>query len=96
MRLVAANGSPIRVEGDARLEFVPDGQKCNMKFLDADVKRPLSSVTAIVDEDNVVVFVQQDSYIENTSTGQMIPMRRRKGVFVVAAARTDGRAGERR
>ena len=50
VRLVAASGSPRRVEGGARLEFVQDGKKCNMEFLDADVKRPLASVSAIVDE----------------------------------------------
>ena len=44
VKLAAANGSPIRVEGDARLEFIRDGMKCSMKFLDADVKRPLASV----------------------------------------------------
>ena len=38
VKLAAANGSPIRVEGDARLEFIRDGMKCSMKFLDADVK----------------------------------------------------------
>ena len=39
VKLAAANGSPIRVEGDARLEFFLDGMKCSMKFLDADVKK---------------------------------------------------------
>ena len=38
VRLAAARGSPIRVEGDDRLEFVRDGEKCNMKRLDADGK----------------------------------------------------------
>ena len=42
-------GSPTRVEGSARLEFVLDGKKCNMKFLDADVKRLLASVSAVVE-----------------------------------------------
>ena len=36
VRLAAANGSPIRVKGDAKLEFVRDGTRCNMKFLDAE------------------------------------------------------------
>ena len=53
-----------------------------MKFLDADVKIPLASVSAIVDEGNVVVFGQHESFIENVSTGQRIPMCRRNGVFV--------------
>ena len=74
VKLAAANGSPIRVEGDARLEFIRDGMKCSVKFLDADVKRPLASVSAIVDEGNVVVFGQHESFIENVSTGQRIPM----------------------
>ena len=52
-----------------------------MKFLDADVKRPLASVSAIVDEGNVVVFGQHKSFIENVSTGQRIPMCRRNRVL---------------
>ena len=35
-----------------------------MKFLDADVKRPLASVSSIVDEGNVVVLGQHESFIE--------------------------------
>ena len=69
VKLAAANGSPILVEGDARLEFIRDGMKCSMKFLDADVKRPLASVSAIVDEGNAVVFGQHESLIKNVSTG---------------------------
>ena len=83
VKLAAANGSPIRVGGDAKLEFIRDGTKCSMKFLDVDVKTPLASVSAIVDEGNVVVFGQHESFIENTSTGQRIPMCRRNGVFVM-------------
>ena len=45
-----------------------------MKFLDADVRRPLASVSAIVVEGNVVVFGQHESFIENGSTGQRIPV----------------------
>ena len=61
-------------------------KKCNVKFSDADIKRPLASVSAIVDEGNIVVLGPQDSYIENTSTRQRIRMSRRKGVFVVPRA----------
>ena len=43
---------------------------CNMKFLDADVIRPLLSVVAIDDEENIVVFGPQESHVENASTGQ--------------------------
>ena len=94
MKLAAANGSPIRVEGDARLEFIRDGMKCSMKFLDADIKRPMASVSAIVDEGNVVVFGQHESFIENISTGQWIPMCRRNGVFVIAIGRAPVPGGD--
>ena len=83
MKLAAANGSPIRVEGDARLEFIRDGRKCSVKLLDADVKRPLASVSAIVDEGNVVVIGQHEFFIENACTGQRIPMYKRIGVLVM-------------
>ena len=55
MNLAAANGSPIRVEGDARLEFVRDGMKCSMSVLDADVERPLASVSSIAEDAGVPV-----------------------------------------
>ena len=45
--LAAASGSPIRAEGNARLEFIRDGMACSMKFLDADVKGQLASVRSI-------------------------------------------------
>ena len=57
--------------------------KCSMKFLDADVRIQLASVSAIVDERKVVVFGQNESFIENVSTGHRIPMCRRNGVFVM-------------
>jgi len=40
----------------AMLEFELKGRKCGMRFLDADVKKPLGAVSAIVDEGNTVVF----------------------------------------
>ena len=48
--------------------------------LDSDV-RPLASVSAI--DEGIVVFGPQESYIENTSSGQRIPMNRRHGLFVM-------------
>ena len=70
------------------------GKKCNMKFLDADVSRPLASVSATVNDENFVVFGPQESYIEATSTGQRIrmTMSKRKGVLVV---QMDAQAGSR-
>ena len=49
-----------------------------MKFLDADVKRPIASVSTIVG--NKVVFGQRGSHIENVCMG---PTCREHGVFVL-------------
>ena len=77
------NENPIHVEEDKTLEFSWNNKKYNTGFLHADVLRPLASVSSIVDGGNIVLFGPQDSYIENRSTGQKMPMSRRNGVFVM-------------
>ena len=84
VRLAAANGSPIKVEGDAALHFKTGGRECTMNFLDADVRRPLGAVSAIVDGGNTVVFGARESVIINDATGERIPLVRRGGVYVMA------------
>ena len=84
VKLAAANGSPIRVEGDAALRFKTGGRACRMNFLDADVRRPLGAVSAIVDGGNTVVFGARESAIINDATGEKIPLMRRGGVYVMA------------
>ena len=63
VKLAAANGSPIRVEGDARLEFMRDGMKCSLKFLEADVKRPLACVFC----SNLSLFVRDRKEVYSAS-----------------------------
>ena len=41
-----------------------------MRFLDADMRRPLGAVSAIVDEGNIVVFSKSGSFIQNDATGE--------------------------
>ena len=77
-------------DGGVRLEFVRDVKKCNKKFLDAGVIGQLASVSAIVDEGNVVVFGAEESYIEHTSTGQRIPCEQEAKRVSGAAGRTNG------
>ena len=55
-KLAAANGTNIEVQGEALLEFDLRGRKCGMKFLDADVRKPLVAVSAMEDEGKTVVF----------------------------------------
>ena len=66
-----------------------------MKFLDADVKKPLEAVSAMEDEGNTVVFSKKwGRYVENDETGERIPMERRGGTYVMileGAAQKDGK-----
>ena len=63
-----SNGSPIRDEGVAKLEYIRGGMRCNIRYLAADVKRPVAAMIAIVDEGDVVVFGPHDHYAENMNT----------------------------
>ena len=77
VKLAAGSGSAMRVEGDEKLELMREGKKCCMKFLDAD-----PSARSWTEEARSSL-VSKDSTFGNVSTGQRIPMSRRKGVFVV-------------
>ena len=94
-KLQAANGTTIEVEGEAMLEFEMGGKKCGMKFLDADVKKPLGAVSAMEDEGNTVVFSKKwGSYVENDATGERIPMVRKGGVYVMVLQAVDGKGNK--
>ena len=54
-----------------------------MKFSDADVRKPLGAVSAIVDQGNTVVFSKGRSYIKSDTTGEMIPVVRTGGTYVI-------------
>ena len=83
-KLAAANGTSIEVDGEALLEFKMSGKRCGMRFLDADVKKPLGAVSAMVDEGNTVVFSRKwGSYVENDETSERIPMIRKGGTYVM-------------
>ena len=83
-KLAAANGTSIEVYGEALLEFRMRGRRCGMRFLDADVKKPLGAVSAMVDEGNTVVFSRKlGSYVENDETSEKIPMIRKGGTYVM-------------
>ena len=83
-KLAAANGTDIEVDGEAVLEFANNGRRCGMKFLDADVKKPLGAVSAMVDEGNTVVFSRRwGNYVENDVTKERIPMVRKGGTYTM-------------
>ena len=67
-----------------------------MKFLDADVKKPLGAVSAIVDQGNTVVFSRRHSYIQNDTTGETIPVVRSGGTYVIEVEVPDAGAATRK
>ena len=61
-----------------------------MKFWDADVKKPLGAVSAMVDEGNTVVFSRKwGCYVENDITKEKIPMVRKGGNYVMVLDAVD-------
>ena len=84
VKLMAANGQEMPVEGEKVVKFEVDGKKCGMKFLVTDTKKPLAAVSSIVDEGNVVVFGPGPwgSFIQNVATGHKVPMRKERSVYV--------------
>ena len=91
-RLAAANGTNIEVEGEALLDFEMKGWKCCVRFLDEDVKKPLGSVSAMVEEGNTVVFSKKwGSYVENDLTVEHIPLEQKGGAYVMALHMIDGK-----
>ena len=85
VKLMAANGQEMKVDGEKVVKFTTNERQCGIKFLVTDVKKPLAAVSAIVDEGNVVVFGPGPwgSFIQNVQSGERIPMERKKGTYVI-------------
>ena len=63
-KLEAANGTPIKTFGERMVQFGVRGLKgkAGMKFMVADVQKPLAAVSAIVAAGNEVVFRAGEKY----------------------------------
>ena len=95
VRLSAANGQEMKVDGEKQVRFESDGRRCGMNFLVTDVKKPLAAVSAIVDEGNVVVFGPGPwgSFIQNVGSGEKIFMERKRGTYVMKVKFEEGAGG---
>ena len=60
-----------------------------MRFLDADVKKPLAAVSAMVDAGNTVVFKKSGSYVEEDATGERIGLVRKGNTYVMKLGKGD-------
>ena len=80
---VAANGERMPNYGTTEVAFEKDGKLRKMNFSVTDCKKPLASVSKIVDKGNRVVFDEDESYILNKKTGEKIALERDRGTYVM-------------
>ena len=64
-----------------------DGQVVGLTFQVTDVKKPLLAVRRLTEKGNLVQFGADpgESFIKNKMTGNIIPMERKGGTFVIKA-----------
>jgi hypothetical protein len=83
---VAANGSKIPNMGQTTLSFMTaDGTWGKWIFQIAAINKPLVSVSKLVESGHKVIFDESGSYILHKATGDIIKMKKERGVFVVDA-----------
>ena len=83
-RYAAANGSPIRNEGEKTVEFMTNcGKKQKVKFQLAEVTKVLLSADKINKAGFNVDLNAKNPMIMDTKTGAKIPLKRKNGIFVI-------------
>ena len=84
IKFCAANGTVIQNYGRRNVMFNTTGRKgvnC-MQFHVTDVKKPLASVSRIVEKGSSVHFTPTESYIQSPA-GEKIILKLEKGVYVM-------------
>ena len=86
LHYVAASGTRIPNVGQQKVKFLTEsGTWAQWVFQVAAINKPLVSVSKLVDDGWRVVFDGDASYIKHKKTGNIINIRRERGVFVVDA-----------
>jgi len=76
----AANGTPIKIFGERKLNGVTDGGDAfKMNCQVTDVKKNLASFVKMVNEGNDIVMSKKGSFIKNVSNGKIIKLNLDKG-----------------
>ena len=84
MAYTVANGACIYNKGELTLrEMAETGTKMNVIAQASDVTKPLAAAREIIKAGNRIVLDEEGSYIENTLTGENIPIKREHGMFTV-------------
>ena len=79
----AANGTPIANEGEKTLTgYTNEGKQVGITMQVAKVTKPLGSVRAMVEANNVVVFDRGNSFIMDKSTRVKTKIDERNGAYV--------------
>ena len=83
---VAANGAKIPNKGQTVVDFMSgEGTWAKFIFQIAAINKPLVSVSKLVEDGYRVIFDDDESYILQKKTGNIITMRKEQGVFVIDA-----------
>ena len=84
VKFCAANGTPIQNYGRRQVLFKAKGKHGvnGLQFHVTDVKKPLASVSCIVQNGSTVRFSPEESYIKSAS-GERIELRLESGVYVM-------------
>jgi hypothetical protein len=86
LHYVAASGTRISNMGQQTVNCLTrNGTWAQWIFQVAAVNKPLVSVSKLIDDGWRVVFDEEASYIKHKQTGNVINIRRERGVFVVDA-----------
>ena len=81
---IAANGTRMENLGQKRVDFeAANGVKSKILFQVTDSRKPLASVSKIVDKGDRVVFAPDCSYIENVSSKRKIDMQLTNGTHAI-------------
>ena len=76
----AANGTPIKIYGERRLNGVTaGGEAFKMNCQVTDVKKNLASFVKMVNEGNDIIMSKKGSFIKNTNNGKVIKLDLEKG-----------------
>ena len=82
VKYIAANGSRMPNLGEKKVHFkTKSGMESNMVFQVTDARKPLASVSKIVEKGNRVVFSPTGSYIENIQTGKKAALEEANGTY---------------
>jgi hypothetical protein len=89
----AANGTSIRNLGQVTVKFATAaGDRCTIPFQVAEVEQPLLSVAHLASAGNRVELGNSSGRVVNTTTGRVIALERRGGVYIMKMHIADGAA----